>query len=210
MAKSNSTPLTDTPVYKLTNGICRWFLISLLWLLCSLPLVTAGAAACAALGEFSNPENTQQHKLIRDYFRRFGRCFSLATRLWLLALALLALLVLDVTFYQQFTGSTGWTLPVAALILGNLILGFLRFGFYEIAVGHKMGFKVLLKRAGETMLLCLPVWAIMTGMDLAVFSPLVRMPYFWFLAVLLPGLYANVHCMLIQRFLRRYGPEADA
>lgn len=202
MAK-NPRPLTDTPAYKLTNGIYRWFMTSLLWLLCSLPLITVGAATCAALGEFADPENYDSHKLTKDFFRRFGRCFVPGTILWAAVLLLAGLLVLDVTFYQQYIGGGFW-MTVAALVLGIVLLGFARFGFYRIAAGEKAPFLRILREAAVTMVLCLPAWAIMTAVDLVVVSSLIGMPYLLFLVVVLPGLYANIHCMLIQRFLRRY------
>lgn len=207
MAKNNATPLTDTPAYKLTNAIYRWFAVSMLWLLCSLPLVTMGAASAAAIGEFSDPENYYGHKLVRDFFRRFRLCFLRSTGLWLLFLLLTGLLVLDITFYQQLTGSTGWVLPALAAVLVNLLLGYVRFGCYTAAVTENTGMKTLLKQAGKTLLLCLPMWAVMVGMDLAVTVTLVRIPYLLFLLVLLPGLYADIHCKLIQMFLRRYEPD---
>lgn len=207
MAKNNATALTDTPAYKLTNAIYRWFMISLLWVLCSLPLITMGAASAAAMGEFSDPENYYGHKLVRDFFRRFRDCFLRTTGLWLLFLLLTGLLVLDVSFYQQLTGSTGWILPALAVILGNLLLGIVRFGGYTAAVTENSGLKNLLKHAGKTMLLCLPMWAVMVAVDLAVITTLVRIPYLLFLLVLLPGLYADIHCKLIQMFLRRYETE---
>lgn len=204
MAKINTKSLTDTPIYKLTNGIYRWFTVSLLWLLCSLPLVTVGAATAAALGEFSDPENVDAHPLVREYFKRFARCFAQGTALWLGFLALLVLLVVDVVFYQQFTGSHSWVLVVAALVLGNLLLGYTRFGFFCLAATEKTGLTDLLKRSGRTMLMCLPVWAIMAAMDLVVVTTLIRVPYLVIGILVLPGVYANVHCMLIQKFLKRY------
>lgn len=206
MAKT-PTPLTDTPAYKLTNAIYRWFAVSLLWFFCSLPVFTAGAATAAAMGEFSDPENYYGHKLVRDFFCRFRACFLRATGLWLLFLILLGLLVLDISFYRQFTGNTGWFLPSLAVVLGNLLLGFVRFGCYCAAADDAPGLKSLLKRSGRTMLLCLPIWAVMVAMDLALIATLVRIPYLLFLLVLLPGLIADIHCRMIQMFLRRYEPE---
>lgn len=208
MAKIQHTPLTDTPAYKLTNAIYRWFMVSMLWMLCSLPVVTVGAATAAAMGEFSDPENFYGHKLIRDYFCRFRDCFLRTTGMWLLFLGFLALLVLDLTFYQQLTGSTGWVLPAAVVILGNLVLGFVRFGCFAAVTGEPCGFRGFLKQTGKIMLLCLPIWAVMVAIDLALVTTMVRIPYLLFLLVLLPGLYADIHCKLIQMFLRRY--ESDA
>ena len=203
----NQTPLTDTPAYKLTNAIYRWFAVSMLWLLCSLPVITIGAATAAAMGEFSDPENYYGHKLVKDFFCRFGRCFLRATGLWLLLAALAGLLVLDITFYQQLTGSSGRILPVLAVILGNLLVGFFRFGCYVAATDGEIRLGVLLKKAGKTMLLCLPIWAAMVGVDLAVVTTMIQVPYLMIVLILLPGLFADIHCKLIRMFLRRYEPE---
>lgn len=208
MAKIN-TPLTDTPAYKLTNGIYRWLIISLLWLLCSIPVVTVGAATCAALSEFADPEHFYQHKLVREYFRRLRQYFVQGTLMWGLLVAALGLLFVDVTFYQQFIGNPGWGIAVAALVIGNLLLCFARFGFYRIATEEAVGFGLLLKQSGKMMLMCLPMWAVMAAIDMVVVSTLIQIPYLLVVVVLLPGLYANVHCMLIQRFMRRYEVDED-
>lgn len=207
MAKNQSTPLTDTPAYKLTNAIYRWFAVSMLWMLCSLPVVTMGAATAAAVGEFSDPENYYSHKLIREFFRRFRACFFRMTALWVLILLLGGLLVLDVSFYRHFAASSGWLIPAVAVILGNLLLGLFRFGCYTAVTAQVCNFRAFLKLAGKTMLMCLPVWAVMVAIDLAMVTTLVRIPYLLFLLVLIPGLCADVHCKLIQMFLRRYESE---
>ncbi len=209
MSKNSTKSLTDTPAYKFANAIYRWFMISLLWLLCSLPVITIGTATAAALGEFSDPENYYGHKLIRDYFHRFQTHFLQATALWLLFALLMGLLILDISFYQQLSGGAGWILPVLAVILGNFSLGYVRFGCFQLASGERTPFKVLLKQSAKTMLMCFPVWAIMVGIDLAVITTLIRIPYLLMIVVLLPGLYADIHCRLIQMFLRRYEPEAS-
>lgn len=207
MAKNQSTPLTDTPAYKLTNAIYRWFAVSMLWILCSLPIVTIGAASAAAIGEFSDPENYYGHKLVREFFRRFRACFFRTTALWMIFLLLAGLLVLDVSFYRQLASSTGWLISAVAVILGNLMLGVVRFGCFTASTAEADGFWAFLKQSGMTMLLCLPIWAVMVAIDLAVVTTLVRIPYLLFLLVLLPGLCADIHCKLIQMFLRRYESE---
>jgi hypothetical protein len=89
----------------------------------------------------------------------------------------------------------------------KILLGFVRFGCFTIASQEDTGFRSFLKHSGKTMLLCLPIWAVMVALDLAVITTLVRIPYLLFLLVLLPGLLSDIHCKLIQMFLRRYEPE---
>lgn len=204
--------LTDTPIYRFTNCIYRWFAVSMLWLLCSLPLVTIGAATAAAMGEFSNPVNDEDHQLVRDFFRRFGCSFFRATALWLGLLALAALLTLDVCFYRAAIQLHGHLLDVMALVFGNVLLGFLRFGCFEAGKCRESGFFSFFRGTGRRMLLCLPAWTIMIGIDLVCVTTLIKIPSFCFLVVLLPGFLAQVHCRLICDFSDRFHkkPEKEA
>ena len=204
MAENPRTSITDTPLYRMTNSIYRWFAVSMLWLLCSLPIVTIGAATAAAMEAFLDPEDGSPQGLAKAYFCSFRKNFPRATALWLLTLAALALLVLDAVFYQQMMESLPWLLPAAAVILGNLLLGLFRFGCFAMVSREGTGLTALWKQAAGTMARCLPVWAVMVALDLVMVTTLMHIPYLWVCLVILPGLYANVHCRLIQSFLRRY------
>lgn len=204
MAENPRIALTDTPLYRITSSISRWFAVSLLWLLCSLPIVTMGAATAAAMEASRDPEGGSPQGLVKGYFCSFRRHFFRATGLWLLTLAALALLVLDAVFYWQMMKSLPWLLPAAAVILGNLMLGFFRFGCFAMVSRESTGWKPFLKQTAGTMVLCLPVWAVMVALDLVVVTTLTRIPYLLVGILILPGLYANLHCRLIQAFLQRY------
>ena len=204
MAEKPRTSLTDTPLYRMTSSISRWFAVSMLWILCSLPIVTMGAATAAAMETSLNPEGVSPQGLVKGYFGSFRKHFFRATGLWLLTLAALALLALDAVFYRQMMKGLPWLLPAAAVILGNLLLGLFRFGCFAMICRESTGLKALWKQAAGMMVLCLPVWAVMVALDLAAGTTLMRIPYLWVCLVILPGLYANLHCRLIQAFLRRY------
>lgn len=79
--------------------------INLLWLLCCLPLFTAGAATTAMLTclyAFRADENCGS----KVFFAAFRRCFKKATILWLLILFFAAMLVTDyvIVAYLTFPG----------------------------------------------------------------------------------------------------------
>ena len=79
--------------------------INLLWLLCSLPLFTAGAAATAMIScvyAFRADEPCGS----KVFFGEFRRCFKKATALWLLILFFAAMLAADyvIVAYMTFPG----------------------------------------------------------------------------------------------------------
>lgn len=79
--------------------------INLLWLLCCLPIFTAGAATTAMIAclyAFRAQENCGS----KVFFAAFRRCFKKATILWLLILFFAAMLLLDyvIVAYLTFPG----------------------------------------------------------------------------------------------------------
>ena len=201
MAQIFPKNLADTPLYRLTAALSRWFVVSILWLVCSLPIVTLGAATKASLAVFT-PEECAQTGTTQKFFRAFRDGFGRATVLWLLTLALMVLLGLDVLFYRHLSGGSGAVLTGIVLLLGNLLLNFFRFGCF-CAAETPVGFGTLLRKAGLTMLGCLPVVSIFAAMDLFLFVTLVNIPYLLFLIVILPGLLAYAHSRLIRGFRDR-------
>lgn len=83
-------------------ALCK---INLLWLVCCLPLFTAGASTCAMLGALSAMK-AEEECGSKVFFRHFRACFRRATVLWLAALFLGAMLVLDyrIVAYLDFPG----------------------------------------------------------------------------------------------------------
>lgn len=202
MAKSPAVFNENDPLYRMTSVIGRIVAMGLLWSICSLPLITAGAASCAVLAEFSGPENRQPHALVRTFFRNFRRCFRKATLLWLGVCALLLLLALDLAFYRQIPFRSVWgryVLPTTLFLLADLAIGVVRFAFYLLAGGDGAPLGRLLLQAGKTALLRPAAWACMVLVDLGLVGFLLSAPYFMFLLPLLPGILAWLHCGLIAR-----------
>ena len=102
--------------------------INLLWLLCSLPLFTAGAATTAMISclyAFRAEENCGG----RIFFAAFRRCFKKATVLWLLILFFAAMLVLDyvIVAYLTFPGRMGAIVLIFFLLFALVLVSGLIF-----------------------------------------------------------------------------------
>lgn len=201
MPKSPVTFNEDDPLYRVVSTISRAVCTGLAWCLCSLPLVTAGAASCAALAEFSNPEHRSSHALFRTFFRNLRRCFRQATLLWLMLCALLALLGLDLIFYWQLPMRGRYLLLVGLFLLADLVIGVVRFAFYLLAEGYTASLRRLLLQAGRAALLHPAVWSCMLLIDLGLAAFFFHAPYFAFLLPVLPGVLALLHSGLISRAL---------
>ena len=88
----------------------------LLWLLCSLPVVTIGAASAALYYCVVKCIRHERGRLAKSFFTAFRRDFRIATLLWLIFLACALILSADIFLFSRMeTGS----IPVT---LGKLLL----------------------------------------------------------------------------------------
>lgn len=179
--------------------------VGLLWLVCSLPVLTLGAASTALYYTTVKCIRHERGTLVKSFFAAFRRDFKTATLLWLLFLA--AALVL---------GADAWAIGLMGL--GDGVLGVLRylllllplalfpwvFAFvsrFSNTVGGTLKFcaYLALKQFGRTLL--------MTA-ELLVFALIVYlMPPIVFL---LPGLLALLLSMQIEPVFRPLTAEATS
>lgn len=85
----------DRPLMRFLAELADLAVLNLLWLLCCLPMVTAGASTTALYRCTLNLSRGEGGHRPRDFFRAFRSNFLQATGLWLILLALLALLLAD-------------------------------------------------------------------------------------------------------------------
>lgn len=112
----------DSPLGRLVGRLLELIGLNLLWVVCCLPVVTAGAATCA-LHFVLSPQRGENEGAFRCYFRSFRRNFKIATFLWLpvLVLGLLVLLCLRlVSFWEgaaRMVGIVFFCFPALLLLM---------------------------------------------------------------------------------------------
>ena len=92
----------------------------LLWLLCSLPLVTLGASSAALYYCVVKCIRHERGRLVKSFFAAFRRDFKAATLLWLIFLAAALLLGADVYAFCGYLAlrNIGTTLLMTIELLG--------------------------------------------------------------------------------------------
>lgn len=85
----------DSPFMHLLSELADLVILNLLWLLCCLPVVTIGASTAALYRCTLNMVYGKGSRRARAFFAAFWENFRPATLLWLLLLAMLALLLAD-------------------------------------------------------------------------------------------------------------------
>ena len=91
----------ENPIWKFIGNLADFFLLSCLWYLCCLPVVTGGAATTALYYVTLKMARGQEGQLIPAFFHSFKQNLKQATALWVGYLAVGILLVLDLVICLQ-------------------------------------------------------------------------------------------------------------
>lgn len=196
----------DNPIWKFIGNLADFFVLSLLWALCSVPVVTAGAATTALYYVTLKMASNQEGRLWQQFFHGFRRNFRAATLLWIGFLSAGAVLAADLYYglhYGLRGGSAGaLAMLVLALVVTLLYLCLLSFVFALLARVENRPSAIFAMAGGMLLHNFLPVLSgvlVMAGFWLVgvfVFAPLL---------VVVPGLPAYCNSFLYNRILARYG-----
>ena len=108
--------------WQFLNKMADQFLLSLLWLLCSLPLITAGAATASFLTVSMKLYKNEEGRLTGEFFTVFRACFRRSTLLGLTQILLFAVVAADLRICYIMQRKIGYFLLPAFAILGLLVL----------------------------------------------------------------------------------------
>ncbi len=106
----------DNWFFRLMALVGDWVALSVLWLVCCLPVVTAGASTLALFAVANKMAAGQDYFVRRDFCKAFKRDFRQATAAWLPMLVVAVLLVLDGWFGGRIPAPWGGLLRGAAVV----------------------------------------------------------------------------------------------
>ena len=96
----------DSPfMQKLALG-SNLILLNILWIICSLPIVTMGAATAALYHTVFQYQTNGEDAVLRPFFKGFVQNFKQATLLWLPIMAGMGLMIFNLLYLFMYGGST--------------------------------------------------------------------------------------------------------
>ena len=199
----------DSFVYRLTALIGKWFLVSLLIWLCSIPVFTAGTAYCAALA-VTRQDYPDLRMIFGSYFSHFSACFKKTAGVFLLVIALILLQVLNLSFYSRFLEpgtAVYYAVMGIVLLLILAVVSIFRFYCFEVTLDAPLTFKQRLLRALSRMMRCLPAAGVLALADIVLIATTAGAPVVIPVLLIYPGFHAFLTCLLITWFEGRRGRE---
>lgn len=190
----------DNPLFTFLSKVFDIIMLSLLYILCCIPVVTIGAATTACYYTMVKSIRKNRGYMSKEFFKSFKENFKVGTLTWILVLLASVLLYMNIYISKQITGSLGAILPYGymAAILFLLCVGIYlfpvlsRFDFGVIQL-IKMCFFFAMKHLPTTIGLV----ALFAGISLACYITIILIPF------IIP-IYLFFSSFLMERILKKY------
>ena len=118
-----------SPFQRFLNKMADLLILNLIALLMCLPIITAGASLTAMHYVLLKMVRGEEGYIVKSFFRSFKREFRQATVLWIVFMALAALMASNLTLVLQGTGRFPIWLPSSILVVAFLELMFMIYTF---------------------------------------------------------------------------------
>lgn len=105
----------DSPLMKFMTLITNLVCLNVLWLLCSLPVITGGAATTAMYYVVFQYITKQDDAALKPFFRAFRENFRAVTPIWILNLLVGAALCAEIFYLSR--GAQIWLIAIFAVLL---------------------------------------------------------------------------------------------
>lgn len=192
----------ENPVWKFIGNLADFFILSCLWYLCSLPVVTAGAAASAVYYVTLKMSRDQEGELVRSFFKSFRQNLKPGCLLGVGYLAAAVVLGLDIVIcLQQSSVLAGAMFFTSAVLLACAAL-FATMTFPLLARCDNTPGALFKMGVALTLRNLLPVLSALV-VNVAFFA--VGIFVFWPVLLVAPGLAAYCNAFIFNRIFDKYG-----
>ncbi|ARP49471.1 MULTISPECIES: YesL family protein [Caproicibacterium] len=215
MNNMNQMTATNDPdnLWKLGDSLTEICLIGALWFLCTIPIVTAGAATTAMYSVLFRKmkKDGRYQGYVKPFFAAFKENFRKSTGLWITELAVSLVLSMDAWYYSRLAVRAGTYrgLEIAILCLLAVVIIVGCYAFPMTAL-YRNTVKETILQAAQHALRSWP-WSLLC-LALCVGVPFVVTKGLWYLALIAGGVvgFAIAHIMvhaLKKEIPRVHGPE---
>lgn len=196
----------DSPLWMILNKMTDTIVLSLLFIVTSIPIVTMGSSFCALYYMmFRIADNTEGH-VVRGYFKAFKENFKKSTPVWLLCLFIGLVLAGDIYICIRMQTQMAGFILAAAIVMVVLYMMMVLYMFPLISKckGETrqlvfMAFMMSIKEWWKTMFM-LFITFIMIAVGVFVTAPFL---------IVAPGVIALSHVYIFRTIFAKYGMKED-
>ncbi|MCL2500776.1 MAG: DUF624 domain-containing protein [Defluviitaleaceae bacterium] len=199
----------EGPFNKYGGMIADMVLVSLMWLLFCLPIITIGASTTAMFYVTTRRIADREGYITSDFWFAFKNNMRKATILWLIIFVVLVLLFMNLLLLtnEEVTfegGIFGIVLPAQLVFL--FMISIMSVYIYPLMARFDMGLVQVVKSAFYMSVRHFLTSVCCVVMAVAAFFLFLRFPP---LILVAPGLYAWLASYMIMKVFKKYRPEMD-
>lgn len=158
--------MSDSPVIAFLNKLTDLVLLNVLWLICSIPVITIGASTTAMYYVSITSIRSGDGYVVRRFFKSFKESFRQITPIWLIMVVCGMMFIGDLIFWNQVEGPIGKIMLVVSAVIVMLlaVIGIWVFPVFAKFTGTRRN---LLKNAAAFAVGYLPYTVIVLGITAA-------------------------------------------
>ena len=195
----------EGPFNRYGSYVADVVILSLMWIVFSLPIVTAGAATSALFYVTTRRIAGREGYITSDFWTGFKSSFKRATILWMIIFVFVVLAGFNLLNLDIVGGMVNIILPAQVILLAQIAL--ISVFLFPATARFDMGLVQTIKssfymanRHLLTSITCVILMAALIAASIFVHG---------LILFLIPGVYAMLSSYLIMRIFKRYRPEMD-
>lgn len=194
----------DSPFMQKLNMIVDYFLLGLLWLVTSIPVITLGAATTAAFFTAEKSIHKENGKMLSTFRKSFCKEFKQATFLWVIELVLIVVWVVNAFLLRNIeVNDFIYVLLLLALLIE---LGWIQLWFAYLSKFNDC-IKVLLGNTFRITIGKFPIVLLLTLISvIAIVGFVVALIYISPLPLFIPGIYLFLVGSVFRKIFKEYLP----
>lgn len=179
--------------------------LSILWLICSIPIVTIGASTTALYYGIVKVVRHERGYITKEFFKSFKLNFLNGTVVWIVMLLFGVLLYGNMKYASHMGGNQGFLLLSVYRAMFFVLLCVMVYVFPNLS-RFTMGKMQLMKTSFYMAMKHLPTTIVIVVIVLATIFAIQIIPI---MVLFLPGISCLVASFLMERVLKKYMPKPD-
>ena len=195
----------NSPLWNLTNKMLQFLHLSILWLLCSIPIITIGASTTALYTVAFQLVRNEEGYITSSFFHALRQNFKQSTSIWLILLVIGLTFGIDLVVYSRLD-RIGFIPMLLMTLFFSLFLAFIFLNTYIyplLAKFHNSIPRSLL----NALIMSVRHWPSSVSM-LVIFIIILLIEFFLFPPLLLvtPALIAYINARILTKVFGHYTP----
>lgn len=121
--------ISDNVVTRALSKICDMMCLNILWLICSIPIITIGASTTALYTIMLKMVRNEEGYIFRGFFKAFKSNFRQSTIIWLIMLISMIICGVDYRLATMMPGTVGVVMSALFLVIGFAVISVLIYVF---------------------------------------------------------------------------------